>query len=236
MGLCSLNIHEYSYNSIICRLCQKEYKKALEILDYMFETIPKKYAGQLWLIRSHVNQLLGNQSKASQDLRRAEKYDPESFSKFCGEKKSVYLTVFPTQSRLCNQFAFVKTPLTNGTAAIHLRPSFSFPFIKPPNMIPCVDNNVLDCLTPNSVPLKPEAPWIKRCSFGIKFTDEIYMTDDDRENTPDEEKEYKKRKTKQQERAMSRGGYMVRSLSERVYVRNNIFATQTAQSGQAPSP
>jgi hypothetical protein len=63
-------------------------------------------------------------------------------------------------------------------------------------MIPCVDNNVLDCLTPNTVPLKPEAPWIKRCSFGIKFTDEIYMTDDDRENTPDEEKEYKKRKTK----------------------------------------
>jgi hypothetical protein len=35
VGLCSLNIHEYSYNSIICRLCQKEYKKALEILDYM---------------------------------------------------------------------------------------------------------------------------------------------------------------------------------------------------------
>ena len=41
---------------------------------------------------------------------------------------------------------------------------------------------------------KPEAPWIKRCSFGIKFTEEIYFTDDDREATPDEEKEYKKRK------------------------------------------
>ena len=45
VGLCSLNIHEYSYNSIICRLCQRNYKKALEILNYMFETIPKKYAG-----------------------------------------------------------------------------------------------------------------------------------------------------------------------------------------------
>jgi len=131
--------------------------------------------------------------------------------------------VFPTQSRLCNQYAFVKTPLANGTAAIHLRPSFSFPFIKPPNMIPCVDNNVLDCLTPSAVPLKPEAPWIKRCSFGIKFTDEIYMTDDDRENTPDEEKEYKKRKARQQERAIQGGEYMPRSLSEKVYVRNNIF-------------
>ena len=61
-------------------------------------------------------------------------------------------------------------------------------------MIPCVDNQVLDGLNTKAVPLKPEAPWIKKCSFGITFTDEIYMTDDDRENTPDEEKEYKKRK------------------------------------------
>ena len=104
-------------------------------------------------------------------------------------------------------------------------------------MIPCVDNNVLDSLTPSAVPLKPEAPWIKRCSFGIKFTDEIYMTDDDRENTPDEEKEYKKRKTRQQERAINGGEYVVRSLSEQVYLRNNIFAAQTKKSSaNAPSP
>ena len=104
-------------------------------------------------------------------------------------------------------------------------------------MIPCVDSNVLDCLTPSAVPLKPEAPWIKRCSFGIKFTDEIYMTDDDRENTPDEEKEYKKRKARQQDRAINGAEYMPRSLSERVYLRNNVFATQnTNQSNGAPSP
>lgn len=54
-----------------------------------------------------------------------------------------------------------------------LKPSFSFPFIKPPNMIPNVDEKVLksefdfECN-------KPEAPWIKRCQKGgIKFTDEI---------------------------------------------------------------
>ena len=171
-------------------------------------------------------------------MKRVEKYDNENFIKFTQQKESVYLTVFPTQSRLCNQFAFVKTPLAVGTASIHLRPSFSFPFIKPPNMIPCVDNNVLDCLTPSAVPLKPEAPWIKRCSFGIKFTDEIYMTDDDRENTPDEEKEYKKRKARQQERAINGGDYMMpRSLSEKVYVRNNIFVNgNTQQTANNPSP
>ncbi len=75
-----------------------------------------------------------------------------------------------------------------------MKPSFSFPFIKPPNMIPCVDNTVLEQFTAKAIPLKPEAPWIKKCSFGIKFTEEIYFTDDDREATPDEEKEYKKRK------------------------------------------
>jgi len=78
-----------------------------------------------------------------------------------------------------------------------LKPSFSFPFIKPPNMIPCVDTAlVLENfkLKKSGVQLKPEAPWIKKCQFGIKFTEEIYYTDDEREPTPEDEKEYKKRK------------------------------------------
>ena len=45
VGLCSLNIHEFTYNSIICYICLKKFDKALEKLDYMFNTIPKKYAG-----------------------------------------------------------------------------------------------------------------------------------------------------------------------------------------------
>ena len=52
-------------------------------------------------------------------------------------------------------------------------------------MIPCVDTNVI-CKNFQSekglIPmvLKPEAPWIKRCAKtgGIKFTEEIYITDD----------------------------------------------------------
>jgi len=51
--------------------------------------------------------------------------------------------VFPSQQRLCSQYAHIKTPLANGTSSILLRPSFSFPFIKPPNMIPCVDSAVI---------------------------------------------------------------------------------------------
>lgn len=76
-----------------------------------------------------------------------------------------------------------------------------------------------------AVPLKPEAPWIKKCSFGIKFTDEIYITDDDRENTPDEDKEYKKRKNKQPNINEFEGEQIPRSLSEKVTLRRNIFET-----------
>jgi hypothetical protein len=84
-----------------------------------------------------------------------------------------------------------------GGAAIEMKPSFSFPFIKPPNMIPCVDLEqqlMKFTLKESGVAVKPEAPWIKRCSFGIKFTEEILYTDDDRDPTPEEDKEYKKRK------------------------------------------
>ena len=56
VGLCSLNIHEFSFNTVLCLLMMKDYKKALTKLDYMLDTIPKKYAGQLWLLRGLVNQ------------------------------------------------------------------------------------------------------------------------------------------------------------------------------------
>ena len=36
VGLCSLNIHEFSYNAIICHICMQDFEKALEKLDWMF--------------------------------------------------------------------------------------------------------------------------------------------------------------------------------------------------------
>ena len=68
VGLCSLNVHEYSYNTVLNLLQLKEYKKALTKLDYILDTIPKKYAGQLWLIRYIVNVILGHAHVAKKDL------------------------------------------------------------------------------------------------------------------------------------------------------------------------
>ena len=73
----------------------QDFEKALEKLDWMFQTIPKKYANQLWLIRAYVLLALGDQPRARKDLKRAEKGDKENYRLFVGQKKSIYLTVFP---------------------------------------------------------------------------------------------------------------------------------------------
>jgi len=123
-------------------------------------------------------------------------------------------------------------------AKVFVKPSFSFPFIKPPNMIPCVDQQMVSSsfkLKKSGVVLKPEAPWIKKCQFGIKFTDEIYYTDDDRDPTPEDEKEYKKKKQRQQERAMEGAGF-VTSHSEKVELRTNIFADDADEQADPQNP
>ena len=52
VGLCSLNIHEFSFNCLICMLHLKQYKEALKKADYMLDTVPKKYRPQLYIVRS----------------------------------------------------------------------------------------------------------------------------------------------------------------------------------------
>ena len=48
----------------------------------MFNTIPKKYASQLWLIRAQIHKILRNTSEAKKDFKRAEKNDKENYIKF----------------------------------------------------------------------------------------------------------------------------------------------------------
>lgn len=251
VGLCSLNIHEFSYNTVLCLILARNYEQALAKLDYILQTISKKYAGQLWLIRGIINQILGYDSQSRRDFKRAFKHDRDNAHKFLVKGQDVFLNVFPQQQRLCSFFQYIKVHFDGFTIpsvfrkgrgsqeraaappVIHLKPSFSFPFIKPPNMIPCVDQNLVLSqfqLKKSNVQVKPEAPWIKKCQFGIKFTEEILYTDDDREPTPDEEKEYKKRKQRQQERALEGAGF-IRAHSEKVELKKNIFAQDEEERG-----
>jgi len=68
VGLCSLNIHEYTYNKMIILLCKKDFAESMNCINFMLDTIPKKYAEQLWLIRSQVRaQLPGQTEKYSKE-------------------------------------------------------------------------------------------------------------------------------------------------------------------------
>ena len=49
--------------------------------------------------------------------------------------------------------------------------------IRPMNMLPVAGDFTLQQLDSMIIPCQPEPPWIKRCSFGIKFTDEIQATE-----------------------------------------------------------
>ncbi len=64
----------------------KDYKKALTKLDYIMDTIPKKYAAQLWLLRHILNTIVGHSHLAKKDLKRAYKYDNENTVKFIDQK------------------------------------------------------------------------------------------------------------------------------------------------------
>ena len=127
----------------LCLLLKRDYKNALTKLDYILDTIAKKYADQIWLLRGVVNSVLGFDNIAEKDFRRAYKYDRTLTEQFLDQKQDVRLNIFPQQQRLCSYFQAIKVDLPgfsrSGGASIYLKPSFSFPFIKPPNMIPCVD-------------------------------------------------------------------------------------------------
>jgi hypothetical protein len=68
---------------VVCLICLKNYTKAIERLDYMINTVPKKYANQLWLIRAQaMNNIQAGADLVSKDMKRALKYDKENCMQF----------------------------------------------------------------------------------------------------------------------------------------------------------
>ena len=104
---------------------------------------------------------------------------------FFVKKQPIQVNPFPLSTRLCSYFPEIRLSIPQAPTFIYSRPSFSFPFVKPPNMIPNVEESILvnDFSLKTSTAPKPEAPWIKRCDYGIKFTDEIQVI----EGQPSEE-------------------------------------------------
>lgn len=127
---------------------------------------PNKYIKELWILRGVLASIIGNYKLAKSDFSYAKRKDPENYSTFMTEKKPITINVFPSAHRLCYFYPYVKISFpsfnSNMGTYILMRPSFSFPFIKPPNMIPSIDDNIFEQFTINAIKIKPEAPWIKR--------------------------------------------------------------------------
>ena len=64
-------------------------------LDYIIDTIAKKYVNQIWLIRGVINDILGYNEQSKKDFKRAYKYDKENATKFFDKKEDVKLNIFP---------------------------------------------------------------------------------------------------------------------------------------------
>ena len=78
--------------------------EAHEKINYLFDTIPKKYADQLWLIRAQIRNKLSKQGDndadkmgqlAKKDMKRAQACDAENYKVFTEGKQNVMLGVFP---------------------------------------------------------------------------------------------------------------------------------------------
>jgi hypothetical protein len=102
-------------------------------------------------------------NKSKLDFNKAFDEDQETAVRYFDEKQNVSLNPFSVSNRLCSNYPTVKIIIDKNNPPILTRPSFSFPFIKPPNMIPNVDEKVLskEFYIAEFDLNKPEAPWIK---------------------------------------------------------------------------
>ena len=87
----------------------------------------------------------GELEKAKKDYGKLEKINSELASRFLKEKKDILLEPFPVKNRLCNLFPKVELKLsaTQSHPKLFFKLSFSMPFIKPPNMIPNIEEEML---------------------------------------------------------------------------------------------
>jgi tetratricopeptide (TPR) repeat protein len=177
IGLWSFNSYETSYNILLCYLCSGDARNALELVTKLIDTIPSKYKSKLYLIRGLLYQEKEDFEKWKKDFIKSYTNDPQLSAEWLDLDKEWLIEPFDTKNRLWAKFPHRKFKI--GLTSIYSRPSFSIPFIKPPNMIPNVDEDQMkrELNLTHLGGIKPEAPWIKRCGFGIKFTDEIQETD-----------------------------------------------------------
>jgi len=221
IGLCSFNSYEINFNILLCYLCDGDVKNSLKSVSKLIDSVPSKYKSKLYLVRGLLYQENQEFEKCKKDFMKSYTNDPQLSTQSLDNEKEVLIEPFETHNRLWSKFPHIKIKMGAG---IYSRPSFSIPFIKPPNMIPNVDEIQMkeELNLKHLGGIKPEAPWIKRWGYGIKFTDEIQEVDfkiepDSHKNSALQDAHKHQEVRDQAEQRV----YVKRSLSEQVVLRNH---------------
>ncbi|EAS02746.2 tetratricopeptide repeat protein (macronuclear) [Tetrahymena thermophila SB210] len=97
------------------------------------------------------------------------------------------LNIFPGDGKFCEIFPTF-TPPFSSISNLKMRLSFDIPNIEPPSLHPVFQTSLIENLAPNMVENKPEAPWIRRNTNGVIFTDNIQVFEDLDLETEEKEK------------------------------------------------
>lgn len=190
---------EMMHNIALCYIMENKYDEAIKYLEKMinidsnnliyqeeFEEVLKSS------LKPSVNQLIqilgkGKLSYGTEEKSKNENEQNESESnenELSVENKGtknpsqpLFINIFPTVNRLCGIYEPVMHSLSSSKTTpqqqIQVKLSFCLPYIAPPSMSIRVSFEILEKINVDCVENRPEAPWIRRTSAGIVFTNNI---------------------------------------------------------------
>ena len=143
VGLCSFNVHESNYNLLLCLLMEQKYDDCINLIKIILATIPPKYQKCFLLINGLIRELQGDAEKSDKNFKKVKNHDVEMHRRYFVDRKPLELEPSPINHRLCSNFPTVALKIVESRPTLMVRPSFSMPFIKPPNMIPNIDEETV---------------------------------------------------------------------------------------------
>jgi tetratricopeptide (TPR) repeat protein len=186
---CCSNGSEIVYNMMVCSLLLNDLGSALAYCDTLISSIQQYQRPLAHYIKSKILSEQGNKKKASEEYFEFMKAQDQSMIKSVKQSPCPCIDIFSSESKLSGLFPYLEAKVGENIK-IKIKPSFSLPRPRAPNIIPKVDDKILEELDPLKVPCNPEAPWIRREDNIIRFTEEIspYEYIDDEKAKSREEK------------------------------------------------
>ena len=133
---------------VLCNIRMGKYHKAAALAKKLLEKCPAKYSKDITRLRSILKRWIKD-DESDNNANELSMIEP-----------------FSASHRLCKYFPWIRFTSKSGRGPSFIaRLSFSFPFVKPPNMIPNVDETILHNefgpqRDENNLP-QPQAIWIK---------------------------------------------------------------------------